>query len=103
MADKDKDILSARVLLIWGSLCTTALVYTLFLIPETKDLTLEQVDKMLEETTPRNPAKWKPHSTYAAEINPADGLTPQPPDENAVRNEEGHVGRPTNNPFLSLI
>jgi hypothetical protein len=37
-------------------------------VPETKGLTLEQVDKMLEETTPRNSRKWKPHSTFAAEM-----------------------------------
>ncbi|KAJ4309524.1 hypothetical protein N0V94_008889 [Neodidymelliopsis sp. IMI 364377] len=35
----------------------------------TKGLTLEQVDKMLEETTPRNIRKWKPHSTFASEMH----------------------------------
>jgi hypothetical protein len=38
------------------------------LIPETKGLTLEQVDRMMEETTPMTSAKWVPHSTYAAEM-----------------------------------
>lgn len=38
------------------------------LIPETKGLSLEQVDRMLEETTPRTSAKWVPHSTYAADM-----------------------------------
>ncbi|KAJ5600479.1 Major facilitator superfamily domain general substrate transporter [Penicillium hetheringtonii] len=36
--------------------------------PETKGLTLEQVDKMMEETTPRTSAKWKPHTTFAVEM-----------------------------------
>lgn len=31
-------------------------------------LTLEQVDKMLEETTPRTSAKWRPHETFAHEL-----------------------------------
>lgn len=40
-------------------------------MPETKGLSLEQVDKMLEEVTPRKSASWKPHSTFAQEM----GLT----------------------------
>jgi hypothetical protein len=34
-------------------------------VPETKGLSLEQVDKMLEETTARTSSKWKPHETFA--------------------------------------
>ncbi|KAL2784446.1 general substrate transporter [Aspergillus keveii] len=68
MVDADKGNLKSRVFFIWGSLCACAFVYTYFLIPETKGLTLEQVDKMMEETTPRTSAKWKPHGTYAAEM-----------------------------------
>ena len=30
-------------------------------MPETKGLSLEQVDRMLEETTPRTSARWVPH------------------------------------------
>ncbi|THC91479.1 hypothetical protein EYZ11_009062 [Aspergillus tanneri] len=71
MVDPDKGNLKAKVFFIWGSLCACAFVYTYFLIPETKGLTLEQVDKMMEETTPRTSAKWKPHTTFAAEM----GLT----------------------------
>jgi hypothetical protein len=43
-------------------------IYAFLLIPETKGLTLEQVDRMLEETTPRTSAKWVPHSTFAADM-----------------------------------
>ncbi|GAQ03749.1 probable glucose transporter rco-3 [Aspergillus lentulus] len=71
MVDTDKGNLKAKVFFIWGSLCACAFVYTYFLVPETKGLTLEQVDKMMEETTPRTSAKWKPHGTFAAEM----GLT----------------------------
>ncbi|KAF9887933.1 hypothetical protein FE257_009455 [Aspergillus nanangensis] len=71
MVDEQKGDLKAKVFFIWGSLCACAFVYTYFLIPETKGLTLEQVDKMMEETTPRTSAGWKPHGTFAAEM----GLT----------------------------
>ncbi|KAH3537941.1 hypothetical protein KXW19_002049 [Aspergillus fumigatus] len=72
MVDTDKGNLKAKVFFIWGSLCACAFVYTYFLIPETKGLTLEQVDKMMEETTPRTSAKWKPHGTFAAEMGLTD-------------------------------
>jgi sugar porter (SP) family MFS transporter len=60
--------MKSTVFFVWGSLCTCALVYSYFLIPETKGLTLEQVDKMMEETTPRTSAKWKPHQTFASTL-----------------------------------
>jgi hypothetical protein len=53
----------------WGGLCVISFLFAYFLVPETKGLSLEQVDKMLEETTPRTSAKWKPHSTFAAEMH----------------------------------
>ena len=53
---------------IWGGLCTCACVYAYFLVPETKGLTLEQVDKVLEETTPRSSARWRPATTFASEM-----------------------------------
>lgn len=71
LVNKDEGNLGAKVFFLWGSLCTVAFIYTYFLIPETKGLSLEQVDKMMEETTPRTSAKWKPHSTFASEM----GLT----------------------------
>lgn len=72
MVDEDKGNLGAKVFYIWGALCTTCFVYAYLLIPETKGLTLEQVDRMLEETTPRTSAKWVPHSTYAADMGFTD-------------------------------
>lgn len=51
----------------WGSLCTVAFIYAYFLVPETKGLSLEQIDRMLEETTPRTSAQWVPTMTFAAE------------------------------------
>ncbi|KAL9619288.1 MAG: hypothetical protein Q9160_006053 [Pyrenula sp. 1 TL-2023] len=71
MVDKDKGNLNAKVFFIWGSLCACCFIYAYVLIPETKGLSLEQVDRMMEETTPRTSAKWVPHSTFAADM----GLT----------------------------
>lgn len=58
-------------------------------MPESKGLTLEQVDRMMEETTPRTSAKWVPHSTFAAEM----GLTEKNValEEVQVSTDKGHV------------
>ena len=66
MVGEQRGNLKSSVFFVWGGLCTCAFVYTYFLVPETKGLSLEQVDKMMEETTPRTSAKWKPTSTYAS-------------------------------------
>ena len=57
-----------KVLFLYGALCTCCFVYAYFLVPETKGLSLEQVDRMMEETTPRTSSKWVPHSTFAADM-----------------------------------
>lgn len=71
MVGADEGNLGAKVFLVWGSLCAVCFFYSYFLVYETKGLTLEQVDKMMEESTPLHSSKWKPHSTFAAEM----GLT----------------------------
>jgi len=68
MVGKDKGNLGPKVFFIWGSLCALCFVYAYFLVPETKGLTLEQVDRMMEETTPRTSARWVPKTTFAAEM-----------------------------------
>jgi len=66
MVGTDEGNLKSSVFFVWGGLCTCAFVYAFFLIPETKGLSLEQVDKMMEETTPRTSAKWKPTTTFSS-------------------------------------
>ncbi|RMZ82236.1 hypothetical protein DV738_g1779, partial [Chaetothyriales sp. CBS 135597] len=68
MVGEDKGNLKSSVFFIWGGLCSCAFVYAYFLVPETKGLSLEQVDKMFEETTPRTSAKWKPHETFSSKM-----------------------------------
>lgn len=72
MVGSDEGNLGAKVFFVWGSLCVGCFVYAYFLIPETKGLSLEQVDRMLEETNARNSSKWVPHSTFAAEMGLTD-------------------------------
>lgn len=68
MVGTDKGNMRSSVFFVWGGLCTCALVYTYFLVPETKGLTLEQVDQMMAETTPRTSAGWKPTKTFASQL-----------------------------------
>ncbi len=72
MVNPDKGNLKSSVFFIWGGLCTAAFVYSYFIIPETKGLSLEQVDKMMEETTPRTSSKWKPTTTFAETMGIGD-------------------------------
>ncbi|MCJ1274632.1 hypothetical protein MMC21_002429 [Puttea exsequens] len=69
--DKNDANLGAKVFFLWGSLAIISTLFAYFLVPETKGLSLEQVDKMMEEVNARNSPSWKPHSTFAAEM----GLT----------------------------
>lgn len=68
MVGTDYGNLGAKVFFIWGSLCTCCVVYGYFLIPETKGLSLEQIDTMMEECAPRHTPKWVPHATSQTEI-----------------------------------
>ncbi|KAF1987500.1 general substrate transporter [Aulographum hederae CBS 113979] len=78
MVGTDQGNLGPKVFYVWGSLCIFAFIYAYFLIPETKGLSLEQVDRMLEETTPRTSAAWKPHTTFAADMGLTDKGTLAP-------------------------
>lgn len=70
--EKGQADLGAKVFFMWGALCCTSFLFAYFMVPETKGLSLEQVDKMLEESTPRTSNKWKPHSTFAGEMGMAN-------------------------------
>jgi hypothetical protein len=80
---------------MWGGLCCISLTFAYFLVPETKGLSLEQVDRMLEETSPRTSAKWVPHSTFAADMGLVNRSENKSGDEGAetveVTNEKSMV------------
>jgi hypothetical protein len=83
--------LGAKVFFIWGGLCSCACVYAYFLVPETKGLTLEQVDKMMEETTPRTSAKWRPTTTFASEMGAKSAVVHDEDEKNDIeKNGNGH-------------
>ncbi|KAF1361731.1 general substrate transporter [Lizonia empirigonia] len=65
MIDEQYGNLKTKVFFVWGATCTACVVFAYFLVPETKGLSLEQVDQMLKETTPRQSSKWTPHSVFA--------------------------------------
>ncbi|KAF2107676.1 general substrate transporter [Lophiotrema nucula] len=74
MVDKGYGDLRARVFFVWGVTCTICVAFAYFLVPETKGLSLEQVDQMLEEVTPRKSAGWSPTANFAnqAALDDAD-------------------------------
>ncbi|KAK2808738.1 hypothetical protein FQN50_004410 [Emmonsiellopsis sp. PD_5] len=73
LVDAEKANLGAKVFFIWGGTCTLSMIYAYFCVPETKGLSLEQVDRMFEESTPRTSGKWKPHETFAAKMGMTAG------------------------------
>lgn len=85
MVNTDQGDLKSSVFFVWGSLCACAFVYSYFLIPETKGLSLEQVDQMMEQTTPRTSSRWKPTSTFASRVAQGGVL-----DKSVVENIENH-------------
>ncbi|KAJ7691131.1 general substrate transporter [Mycena rosella] len=62
----DKLDLGPKVFFIWGSTACLSVLFAYFFVSETKGLSLEQVDQMLAETTPRTSSGWAPHQTWAA-------------------------------------
>ena len=64
MVDPGYGNLGPKVFFIWGGLCGCSIFWAYFFVPETRGLTLEQVDKMMEEVTARKSASWKPHENF---------------------------------------
>ncbi|KAJ9136438.1 High-affinity glucose transporter SNF3 [Pleurostoma richardsiae] len=69
--EKGSADLGPKVFFIWGSLCCLSLAFAYFLVPEMKGLSLEQVDQMMEEVSPRRSASWVPTTTFAAQAGNA--------------------------------
>ena len=80
---------------IWGTVCFFAMVFVFLMVPETKGLSLEQIDRMFEESVPRNSAKWVPHSTFAADM----GLTEK---DTVVEEVENVVGKSAEGAALAV-
>ncbi|KAI0372752.1 general substrate transporter [Pilatotrama ljubarskyi] len=51
--------LGVKVFFIWGSTCAGCVLFTYFCIPETKGLSLEQVDLLYQNSTPITSARYR--------------------------------------------
>jgi len=51
--------LQSKVFFIWGSTCAACFVFTYFCIPETKGMSLEQIDEMYQEVMPLNSYRFR--------------------------------------------
>ncbi len=51
--------LGVKVFFIWGSTCFGCLVFTYFCIPETKGLSLEQIDLLYQNSTPISSVRYR--------------------------------------------
>ena len=101
MVSPDKGNLQSKVFFIWGALCVGCWVYAYLFIWETKGLTLEQVDRMMEESgNPRKSIGWTPKSTFASHMGlTADGKLPIRTKEKRAFEDEHLTGTPrTTNP-----
>jgi len=83
--------LGSNVFFMWGGLCCVSFVFAYFFVPETKGLTLEQVDKMLEQTTPRTSRGWKPTTTFASEMHLGEKHIEIPLENVAAKHETSTV------------
>lgn len=62
--------LGVKVFFIWGSTCLGCLVFTYFFIPETKGLSLEQVDELYTDgVKPWRSSDWVPETQHWAEVS----------------------------------
>jgi MFS transporter, SP family, sugar:H+ symporter len=60
--------LGVKVFFIWGSTCLGCLLFTYFFVPETKGLSLEQVDELYNDgVKPWNSTNWVPESHHWTE------------------------------------
>ncbi|PCH44363.1 MFS monosaccharide transporter [Wolfiporia cocos MD-104 SS10] len=64
--------LQSKVFFIWGATCAGAGIFTYFCIPETKGLSLEQIDLLYLNSTPITSAKYRrelvEHDVHAADV-----------------------------------
>ncbi|KAM5530224.1 hypothetical protein V8D89_016112 [Ganoderma adspersum] len=63
--------LHVKVFFIWGSTCAGCFVFTYFCIPETKGLSLEQIDLLYQNSTPITSAKYR-RELIAQDVHVAD-------------------------------
>jgi MFS transporter, SP family, sugar:H+ symporter len=67
--------LESKVFFIWGSTCACCVVFSYFCIPETKGLSLEQIDLLYQHSTPITSTRYRreliANDVHAADVAPA--------------------------------
>ena len=69
--------LQVKVFFIWGSTCLGCVIFTYFCIPETKGLSLEQVDLLYQNSTPITSTRYRreliANDTHVADVKGVRG------------------------------
>jgi len=63
--------LESKVFFIWGSTCFCCIIFTYFCVPETKGLSLEQIDVMYQHTIPITAASYR-RKLMAEDVHPSN-------------------------------
>ncbi|TKA37529.1 hypothetical protein B0A54_11487 [Friedmanniomyces endolithicus] len=61
--------LGVRVFFIWGALCAACAIFAYAVVPESKGLTLEQVDRMMEEVSAPRSGRWRACENWARDLD----------------------------------
>ena len=72
--------LESKVFFIWGSTCAGAFIFTYFFIPETKCLSLEQIDLLYQNSTPISSVAYR-RELIANDVHAADHVADHHHDE----------------------
>jgi SP family sugar:H+ symporter-like MFS transporter len=65
--------LGVKVFFIWGGCCFSCFAFTYFFIPETRGLSLEQIDVLYINSTPRTSVAYR-NKLFAENVRPAHAL-----------------------------
>ncbi|KAK3617454.1 hypothetical protein LTR56_025281 [Elasticomyces elasticus] len=65
--------LGVKVFFIWSGLCAACAIFAYLVVPESKGLTLEQVDRMMEEVSARRSGKWRARENWARDLGGIGG------------------------------
>ncbi|KAK1032788.1 hypothetical protein LTS16_016851 [Friedmanniomyces endolithicus] len=61
--------LGVQVFFIWGALCAACAIFAYAVVPESKGLTLEQVDRMMEEVSAPRSGRWRACENWARDLD----------------------------------
>lgn len=66
--------LQVKVFFLWGSTCLTCVVFAFFCIPETKGLSLEQIDLLYQNSTPLTSVRYRKELLAGIAREEAEGV-----------------------------